>query len=109
MKIKLKFNNWIAKLLNVGATVWYPYILFSVDRATAEKYKIIEHEMIHVRQVRKLGWFKFYVSYIFIYFKNWFKYGNTGLAYRNHPYEMEAFENEHKIVLTPEEIEEIKS
>lgn len=109
MKVKLKFNNFIAKIINVGAITLYPYILFSIDRATAEKYKIIEHEMIHVRQVRKLGWLKFYVSYIYLYFKNLWKYHNGSMAYNHIEYEVEAYENQHTVVLTPEELEEIQS
>ncbi len=108
MKVKLKFSNAIAKMINVGAITLYPYILFSVDQPTAAKHKIIEHEMVHVRQVRKLGWLKFYFSYIYSYFKNLWKYKNGDLAYRNIEYEMEAFDHQHTMVLTQEEIDEIQ-
>ncbi len=65
-----------------GITI-YPFV-FVLDKDDKE---LIRHEMVHVKQVQREGWFKFYTKYI--YFN--FKYG-----YENNPYEIEAINKQEK-------------
>jgi hypothetical protein len=53
-------NNFIAKLLKVRAITLYPFILY----AGKIEPRVQFHEYVHVRQIKKLGWFKFYYRYI---------------------------------------------
>lgn len=89
-KAKPKFRHWIPKLLGVNAIVLYPFIFFVRskeyyfyhgnsdtyakrvvnnipigDTWTGNGYRILKHEFVHIYQVQRLGWFKFYLSYIF--------------------------------------------
>ena len=62
------------------AIVLYPLVIYRSEEAIKNHR---EHEMIHVDQVRRLGWFKFYASYIVEHFKN---------GYDGNKYELEARE-----------------
>lgn len=90
MKIRRKYNNWIPKLLNVGAITLYPFILFKrtvPDLKTRCRHpeQLFKHEYIHIEQVRKLGWFKFYFLYLVESAKN---------GYRQNKYEVEAYDRQ---------------
>jgi len=87
MKIRRKYNNWIPQLLNVGAITLYPFILFSSTVAGIKTYRkepeqLFKHEYIHIEQVRKLGWLKFYFLYLVESAKN---------GYEENKYEVEAY------------------
>ena len=45
------------------AFVLYPFILFKEDKSKVSE-KLFRHEWEHVRQVRTLGWFKFYYRWL---------------------------------------------
>jgi len=94
MKVKFCFNSQIAKLLKVGAITLYPFVFFVGDENYNLKNHIIAHEMVHVQQVRKLGWFKFYFIYLLTYAKLRFKGMNHTKAYYALPFEQEAFKHE---------------
>jgi len=97
MKIKIKYNHWYAKFLKfiwrskIVATVIYPYIFVSGSKKMASKYKILEHEMVHIKQIEKEGYLKFYVKYCFEFIINFFKYFSFKKAYLNISYEKEAY------------------
>jgi len=87
MKIRRKYNHWIPQLLRVGGITLYPYILFARSVPGIKKYRqhpeyLFKHEYIHIEQVRRLGWFKFYLSYIV---------ENMKKGYSNNKYEVEAY------------------
>ena len=87
MKIRRVYNNWIPQLLDVGAITLYPFILFSsrilyMKQHLKNPEHLFKHEYIHIEQVRKLGWFKFYFLYIVEHFKN---------GYEENKYEVEAY------------------
>ncbi len=87
MKIRRKYNHWIPQLFNVGAITLYPYILFARSVQGIKTYRknpehLFKHEYIHIEQVRKLGWFKFYFTYIIESFKK---------DYLDISYEVEAY------------------
>lgn len=57
-------------------------------------------------QVRKEGFLKFYLKYVYEFFVNLFRYGKINKAYRNISYEKEAYKKEKKIKL-PKHLESI--
>tara|TARA_R110000868_G_scaffold15596_3_gene70926 strand:- start:2675 stop:2926 length:252 start_codon:yes stop_codon:yes gene_type:complete len=64
----------------VEAIVLYPFIIYKSEKAVEHHRK---HELIHVEQVRRLGWLRFYTSYLYESYKN---------GYYNNKYEVEARE-----------------
>ena len=87
MKIRRVYNHWIPQLLNVGAITLYPFILFSRSVAGIKTHRkepehLFKHEYIHIEQVRRLGWFKFYFLYLVDNAKN---------GYDENKYEIEAY------------------
>ncbi len=106
MKVKLRWNSKLPKLLGVDAITLYPYIFFKDSPNELGSSILVRHEMEHVRQVRKLGWFKFYSSYLVDIVIGLFKYGNYGEAYEANKYEVEAYGRQ-TTPLTKAEIEEL--
>jgi hypothetical protein len=86
MRIRRVYNSWIPQLLKVGAITLYPFILFSRKQFALSKEDYIrdlfKHEYIHIEQVRRLGWFKFYFLYLVDSAKN---------GYDENKYEIEAY------------------
>lgn len=83
MTIRLRFNHWLPKLLKVDGITLYPYILIAISEheAVIDTY-LLQHECIHLSQIRKMGVFKFYFTYLL----DTIKY-----AYRERPAESEAY------------------
>jgi hypothetical protein len=105
LSIKLKFNHWLPKALGAEAITLYPYIFFACDKATAVADHTINHEWIHVEQVRNIGWLKFYASYLFNYLKLYLKLRDQQKAYEAIPYEAEAFAGQAIFVLPQEALD----
>ncbi len=88
MKVRIRENHWYPRLLKVGAITLYPYVLFSRDVT----FRMLMHEWVHVRQVRRLGWLRFYASYVWEFLRRYvgggFKYDK---AYRAVSFEAEAY------------------
>ena len=83
-KIKVIYNSYITRLLNLDGLVLYPFVLLStsIDETLPS---VLKHEVTHVRQVEREGFCKFYFSYcINMCFD----------SYKNNIYEQEAFSNE---------------
>lgn len=57
----------------------------------ALKNNILNHEFIHVAQVRQQGWIKFYATYLWQYFLMLLKYRNQQDAYYHIPAEVDAY------------------
>ena len=89
MKIRRVYNSWIPQLLKVGAITLYPFILYSHTKPYLlnQTYlkTLFKHEYIHVEQVRRLGWFKFYFLYII---------ENMETGYKQNKYELEAWKRQ---------------
>lgn len=66
--------------IQAQAIVLYPFVFYKSQEA---KDKYGAHEMIHVEQVQRLGWFKFYASYLWESYK---------VGYWENKYEIEARE-----------------
>jgi len=62
MKLRIKFNCW---LVPKGYKAWviYPFMLFR-ERQSEVSDILFRHELEHVFQVRRDGWFKLYGSYL---------------------------------------------
>jgi len=90
MKVRVKENHWIARVLRVGGITLYPYIFLAREADEV----ILNHEFIHVRQVRQKGWFRFYVGYLADYFKLLLIHKNHFNSYMNIPFEVEAYRQE---------------
>ena len=87
MKIRRVYNSCIPKLLKVSAITLYPFILFtrSVDgikKCRKDPEQLFKHEYIHIEQVRRMGWFKFYFCYLV---------ENRKTGYKQNKYEIEAY------------------
>jgi len=70
-------GKWRGKVL-------YPFVLFSQAQKDVTNI-LFRHEMEHVYQVRRMGWFCFYIKYLWL----GIRYG-----YKKHPFELEANERE---------------
>lgn len=86
-------NSLIAKAIKVNGIVLYPFIFFS-DK-TPDKV-LINHEMIHVSQIKRDGLLRFYGNYLKEYFIFRLSKMNHQQAYRSISYEIEAYDNQEK-------------
>lgn len=73
-------KRWILPKQTWGITL-YPFIFYNTKHWHIEDF-MRRHEWIHVEQVERLGWFKFYFKYLVCHFK----YG-----YLENPFEKEAY------------------
>jgi len=87
---KLKFNNWIPKILKVGAITFYPWV-FIANKKEDTATTLITHEMVHVWQVRQHGWFSFYISYCLYWLAGLIRWKSHNVAYREIPFEQDAY------------------
>lgn len=89
----MKFSHWLPRLLQVEAITIYPYVFYNDDEDFyLGKWgaPVIKHELAHVSQVIKYGWFRFYISYLLYYLAERVKGEDHFEAYLNIPYEIEA-------------------
>ena len=93
-KVTVAYNHWLPKMFGYVGITLYPYIFISLSEEQAKEQRIINHEWVHVVQVRKLGWFRFYGTYLLYYLAGLLKYGNPQTAYYNIPFECEAYEEQ---------------
>lgn len=93
-------------MVGMDAITLYPYILFA---ATSDKVDIelIRHELIHVRQVRKMGRVQFYTSYLKQMAKGFIRTQDFNKAYTDNEHEKEAYAEQHT-PFTDDEIAELK-
>jgi hypothetical protein len=109
MKVRFIFNAKFTEWFGVAAITLYPFVFTRMDAATALRTHTIAHELVHVHQVRKLGWFKFYASYLWHFIKVFVKGGSYNEAYYTNPYEVEAYETEAQKDLQKEAEEVVKT
>lgn len=86
-------NSIIPKILKVDAIVLHPFIFFAEKNP---KKTLINHELIHVEQIKRDGFLKFYYNYIKEYSFHRLQKMNHDQAYRSISYEKEAYEKEKK-------------
>jgi hypothetical protein len=80
MKIRLHYNVWFLRKSWINGITIYPFIFFK-RRPEEVTDRLFRHEMEHIYQVQREGWFKFYVKYL---------YRNIKYGYKQNPYEVEA-------------------
>ena len=91
--MKIKYKHWIFRLMPRWAgMVIYPYVLFKRGPDEVSD-RLFRHELEHYYQVQRVGWWKFYTTYLFY---------NLTEGYKNNPYEIEA-RNRENDELTQEE------
>lgn len=66
----------------------YPFVLY---RPSVPSRELMRHESIHVEQVRRDGWIKFYATYLWDWAKGIIRYKSFGRAYLGIPYEIAAY------------------
>ncbi len=94
--VRIIENSRIPALLSwfisIHAITLYPFIICRtvLDRRTRS------HEFIHIAQQKELYVVGFFILYVWYWFKNivWKKM-SLSQAYKNIPFEIEAYENEH--------------
>lgn len=86
MKIRHVHNSKFAKFIGYNITL-YPFVLY----AGVPSERTVYHEMVHVEQVQRVGWLKFYILYVYYYLKNRVNGMDKMGAYINIPYEQEAY------------------
>lgn len=59
--------------------------------------RLINHESIHTKQMKELGYILFYIWYLIEWLINLWIYNNSFTAYRNIRFEKEAYENERNL------------
>ena len=91
--MKIHKNSWLFKLplLNQYDGIVLGRHAFFAGEPDKE---LIDHEMVHQKQMDKHGVFMFYIIYLKDYIKNLIKYRNHWDAYENIPFEIEAYNEE---------------
>jgi hypothetical protein len=102
MKVRLFENSKLPVWLKVDGITIYPFIFINCSKQEAMDNRILNHECVHVLQVRKLGWFKFYGLYVAKYAKYWWKFRNQQQAYMAISFEMEAYAEQNVQPVLPE-------
>lgn len=85
--------NWWRSLFGLGpidGITLYPniHVWHEAGRAPAT---LIKHELIHIYQIERFGRFNFYFKYVLWFLWNIVRYFNFDMAYRNIPFEVEAY------------------
>jgi hypothetical protein len=92
MKARFKFNHWLPKLVGAGAITLYPFVVCAEPAVDALRSGTVAHEMVHILQVRRMGFLKMY----WLYFWEFIKIRLTGKkhweAHAFHSMEIEATE-----------------
>lgn len=83
-----KFLRWFG----INGIVLWPFVLYA-DRNPDPV--ILNHESIHMDQIRRLGVARFYLRYLAEYFSGRKKGLSHDEAYRNISFEKEAYLNQH--------------
>lgn len=83
--MKVIYNSSIPGIFGANGLTLYPYIFISVRSTDTRAPTILSHEMVHIDQVKRYGFFKFYMLYLVYYIR----YG-----YKEHPFEKEAYEKQ---------------
>jgi hypothetical protein len=85
-------KNWYLRD-SIAAITLYPFIFYNTNHRLykTDLDTLRAHEMVHIEQVERLGWFKFYASYVWKNRPQWL----GGVKYGEGKYEREAYDKEH--------------
>ena len=103
MKVRVFYNVRPLGWFKIGAITLFPFIFIALPKDHADKTKMLAHEFVHIQQVLKSGWIKFYASYLYLYLRQFLKHGTHSMAYYTIPYEVEAYKGQ-DIVDVPESL-----
>lgn len=94
MKLRIKYNvgRWL--MWSYRGKVLYPFMLFS-EAQTDVSEQLFRHELEHVYQIQRMGWWVFYLKYLWLLMRH---------GYQQHPFELEA-EARQDDPLTEDELE----
>jgi hypothetical protein len=83
----LKTGNWFQRWLigRWGGKVLYPFMLFAEPKKHVSA-RLFRHELQHIYQVWRMGWFGFYFKYLWLGIRH---------GYKKHPFELEAKKHQH--------------
>ena len=84
-------KSLVAKIFKVEGIVLYPFVLFASQNPSTT---LMNHEMIHVMQIKKHGLMTFYFSYLKQYIKFRIKGLNHQNSYHSISFEIEAYKNQ---------------
>ena len=82
--------------LHVNAITLYPFII--VRSSVKRDERVRRHELIHIWQVRKVGWFRFYLTYLRDAMRH---------TYREIPAEVEAYAHDKDPKYLPTQLERL--
>lgn len=94
MKPILIYNCLFTKIMKLDGLVLFPFVLISTKEEETLP-SVIKHELTHVRQIYREGFFSFYFQYIYMMMKNSF-YFNSDSLFRNNSFEDEAYDIENE-------------
>lgn len=86
-------NSKLARALKVDGIVLYPFIMFS---SPIPNQILINHELVHVDQIKRVGVLRFYFTYLKEYTLHRWRGIPHHQAYMDISYEKEAYEKQHK-------------
>ena len=89
MQVRHVYDSFIPKMLGVEAITLYPCIFYSMKSPSGT---LISHELVHVKQIRKYGWLRFYLSYLLEYLSYRVRGDSGNVAYNRISYEKEAYQ-----------------
>ena len=84
MKTRIIHNCAWLRVFGIDGITFYPFVFVRHDG-------IIPHELIHVEQVKRTGFVRFYLSYVLEFFAHWISCGDRNRAYRSISWEREAY------------------
>ncbi len=69
MKVRFRFNHWLPRKVGAEAITIYPFIFFARNEERSLAAGTVAHELVHVIQVRRLGWLGMYARYLWEFAK----------------------------------------
>jgi len=103
--IEVKYNHWYPKLLRVNAVTKKECILIASPSEPFDEV-LLKHELIHIYQIRKIGYVKWKARYLKEYLAARLKGKSHATAYYQISFEVEAFTKEEE-PLTEKEKQEL--
>jgi hypothetical protein len=97
--LRVCYRHWVFKLpfvRNYRGMVVGRTILFKGDESEVSQ-TLLRHELIHQEQIDRHGIARFYLIYFRDYLWNLWRLRNHDAAYRNIPFEKEAFERQSEV------------
>lgn len=80
----------------------YPFVLLHVDLETAKRTRLLHHELVHVDQIRELGFLRFYFSYLVEFARHYWRLRSWKRAYLSISFERDAYRKQYEKNLPPQ-------